>query len=127
MMDAKLIPYYVSRAILSAFMGLILSLGGLPWWVGASLGLATFVLFLWYAHSGRFLVDTSQPLTPLRRDEGGKSLRDKALRWAVVVGVLSFGLISLARLWLPLPSEVGALAVLAGAIAYFGVSWVIQH
>jgi hypothetical protein len=126
-MNARLIPYYLSRAVLSAALGLVLSLGGLPWWAGASLGLATFLLFIWYAHSGRYLVDTSQPLTPLRRDERARNLRDRALRWAVVVGLLSFGLINLAQLWLPLPPEVGALAVLAGVAAYFGVSWAVQR
>ena len=121
-MTRALIPYYVSRAILSALAGLIVTLGGLPWWVGLLTGLLTFGGFLWYAHSGFHLVDTSTPLTPLRRDERGRAIRDRAVVAAVVVGGLVYGVLSLTELALPLLPAAGAWALLAGVITYFVAS-----
>ncbi len=46
--------------------------------------------FLWYAHSGRYLIDPSKPLFPLRRDDRGNAIRDRALAVSVSVGGLSY-------------------------------------
>lgn len=121
-MKRELIPYYISRAILSALLGVFFVVGGQPWWAGLLVGSVTFAGFLWYAHSGFYLIDPSQPLTPLRRDARGMAIRDRAVVIAVVVGGVGFALLTLARLVVPLPPNLGTWALLAGVITYFVVS-----
>jgi len=67
-------------------------------------------------------------LFPLRRDARGKAIRDRAVVWAVVVGGLSYALLSLGSLVFSLTWRAGWLAFLAGVIAYFIVSnWLYVH
>ena len=121
-MKRELVPYYVSRAALSALFGWVFSLGGGRWWPGALMGVLTFAGFVWYAHSGRYLIDPSQPLTPLRRDARGEDIRNRAVVIAVVVGGVAYGALSLLGLAVALPPNVGAWALLGGVATYFAVS-----
>lgn len=120
-MKRELIPYYLSRAVLSAVFGYLVSSGAGPV-LGALLGGLVFCGFLWYAHSGRYLIDTRSPLFPLRRDARGNAIRDRAVVVAVgVAGVMYAALAILARL-LAIPSSIAGLALVAGVVSYFAVS-----
>jgi hypothetical protein len=121
-MKSELIPYYVSRGILSVLIGVVIFGGGSPWWMALLIGILVFAGFLWYAHSGFYLIDTSQPLTPLRRDARGKAVRDRAVVISVVVGAAVYLVLSLAGLVLPFTLLPLSLAVPAAVIAYFVVS-----
>jgi hypothetical protein len=121
-MKSELVPYYVSRGVLSALIGVVILLGGSPWWVALLIGILVFAGFLWYAHSGFYLVDPSQPLTPLRRDARGEAVRDRAVVISVVVGAAVYLALSLAGLALSLTLPPLSLAVPAAVIAYFVVS-----
>jgi hypothetical protein len=121
-LERALLPYYLSRALMSALLGLALALGGGAWWLGALIGALTYAGFLWYAHSGFYLVDTSRPLAPLRRDERGKAIRDRAAVAALAVGGVAFAALSLLGQTVSLPLNAATWALLVGVIAYFVVS-----
>jgi hypothetical protein len=120
-MNNKLIPYYASRGVLAALFGWFFSLSAGPW-IGVLAGALVYAGFLWYAHSGRYVVDTSNPLFPLRRDERAKAIRDRATVTAVGVGALAFLGLSLVAWALRLEYQAGAWAVAAGVATYFVVS-----
>jgi hypothetical protein len=120
-MKTKLIPYYLSRAVLSALLGWFMAYNLTPW-VGVLTGTLTFAGFLWYAHSGRYLIDPSHPLTPLRRDTRGSAIRDRAVVIAVGVAGLVYFALFLLGLVVSLPAGIGAWALIAGVVAYFAVT-----
>src|SRR5574341_1483413 len=95
MIKRELIPYYLTRIILAALLGLWVGLSGASWWMGVLTGALVWAGFLWYAHSGHYLIDPSRPLAPLRRNERGLKIRDRALVSAVSIGGLSFALLSM--------------------------------
>ncbi len=121
-MKKELSLYYITRAGISVLVGVLTSLSGRPLWISLLTGLFTFGLFLWYAHSGYFLIDESTPLTPLRRDARGKVIRDRALLYAVVTGALIYGMIVLVEQTMGIAPEVKNLALLVGITAYFVIS-----
>ncbi len=126
-MRRELIPYYASRAVLSAVLGLIVGLSTSAW-VGVLTGLVACAGFLWYAHSGRYLVDTRSPLFPLRRDDRGRSIRDRAVVIAVAVTGVTFALLSIAARVQPGFDQVGSVAVALGIVSYFVVStWLFSR
>ena len=120
-MNRALIPYYASRALLSALLGYVISsaAGALA---GAILGLVTFLGFLWYAHSGRYLVDTSSPLFPLRRDDRGSAIRDRSVVVAVTIAGLTYAVLSVLSALLQLQAPIGWLAIAVGVVSYFAAS-----
>jgi hypothetical protein len=120
-MKRELIPYYISRAALSALFGLLIGWQS-GWWLGVLTGVVMLAMFVWYAHSGRYLIDPSRPLAPLRRDERGKVIRDRALVAGVVVGGLVVAGLGVAGLVWPLSTNLGSVGMLAGVITYFAVS-----
>ncbi len=120
-MNRQLMPYYVSRAVLSALFGWFFSLNAGPW-LGVLAGLLVYAGFLWYAHSGRYLVETNNPLFPLRRDARARAIRDKATVTAVGVAGLAFLGLSIAAWILGLGHQIGSLALVLGAVTYFVVS-----
>ena len=121
-MKKELMPYYVSRAVLStAFILAFIFLGG-EIWAGISLGVLSFAGFIWYAHSGHFVVDASSPLTPLRRDARGKVIRDRASMAGISVGGMAFFLLYLARNLLEWSVNLDSISLLVGVITYFVVS-----
>jgi hypothetical protein len=120
-MNRALIPYYVSRAILSALFGYVISTGAGAT-LGASMGALTFVGFLWYAHNGRYLIDTSTPLFPLRRDDRGSAIRDRAVVTSVAIAGVTYAALGLLSRGLPIPLSIGWLAIVVGVVSYFVVS-----
>jgi hypothetical protein len=121
-MKKEFLPYYISRAILSAvFSVLVLGLS----WKAAFLGILFFGGFLLYLHSGWFSIDLQHPLTPLRRDIHGQLVQRRALIISVVTGWL-FYLISLpvsGSLGLTFAS--GQVALSVAIIAYFVAQFVL--
>jgi len=81
--------YYVSRAVISAALGVLLALTGLEWWMAALLGAIVFAFFVWAPHSGRYSVHPELGVTALRRDERTQGINDKAARNAFVVTMLA--------------------------------------
>jgi hypothetical protein len=121
-MKRVLIPYYVSRAVLSALLGVVVAYPDRPWWTGLGVGALVFAVFLWYAHSGHYQIDPTTPLTPLRRDERGGAIRDRAVVWAVAAGGILFALLSLAGAVFQTTIAAGSLALLSSVVIYFAVS-----
>lgn len=121
-MKRSLLPYYISRAIVSALLGVIINFGGRPWWVGLLLGTLVFAGFIWNAHSGFYVIDTTRPLMPLRRDARGTAIRDRATVWGVAAGGAMFIALSLAGPLFQITIKAGSLAALSGGIVYFVVT-----
>ncbi len=122
-MMRELLPYYVSRAILAGFVGWLISTGhGL--WVGILMGGILYAGFIWYAHSGWYLIDTTHPLSPLRRDARGNAIRDRAVVISVVVaGLLFVNLRILERVFsFEIPIGIGSIALITGTAMYFVVT-----
>jgi len=110
------IPYYISRAVLSAgFALLVFKLT----WQAAVFGLVMFGLFLLYLHSGWYRIDLSQPLFPLRRDDRGVAIQRKALIAAIVVGLLAYLTLTQFTWAAELAGAGGSLALAAGMMVYF--------
>ena len=120
-MKRELIPYYVSRAFLSALVGLLISSGN-EIWMGVLLGLAVYIGFIWYAHSGRYLIDTTTPLFPLRRDARGMAIRDRAVVISVAIGGLTYFGLSIASQLFPINAHIWSWAFGLGVLAYFAIS-----
>ena len=127
-MQKELVPYYLSRAVISTMFGIIALKSSGLWWLG--LGMALFMLagFIWYANSGRYLIEPSTPLTPLRRDERGNAIRNRALVHAVAVGGVLFAVLSVLNLGLSLSINASTYAILSAILVYFGVSnWLFSR
>jgi len=122
-MKKEYLPYYLSRALLSAaFALLVFKLS----WQAAVLGLVMFGLFLLYLHSGWFCVDLSQPLFPLRRDDRGASIQRKALIFAIFAGALVYLVLSQTPLFSRIQVASGSLALAIAALTYF-ISQFVLH
>jgi hypothetical protein len=121
-MKKELLPYYLSRAVLSGLFAVLIM--GLTW-KAAPLAAILFGLFVLYLHSGWFQVDASHPLTPLHRDERGRQIQRKALIAAVTVGLLIYLSATLAIGFLDLPAVAGPLALSLGVFAYFITQFVL--
>ncbi len=116
-MKTALVPYYVSRALLSAAFSVLLF--GLSWRALASAAIL-LALFLVYLHSGWFAVDTSHPLFPLRRDDRAREAQRKALIAAAIVGGLVYlGYSTLTSAASP------PLAISAAVLVYFGSQFLL--
>lgn len=114
--------YYVTRTALSVVFGGLLVFMGLPWWGALLASLGMWAFFLWAPHSGRYVVRSQNGVTPLRRDERAKAIRDQAARNALVATVLTlsaviiyFGLFAPADVPVPIVS----LVLVLGMLAYF--------
>jgi len=120
-MKHELIPFYISRAILATVLGWGVS-AALNQWIGALLGVLVFAGFIWYAHSGRFLIDSSNPLFPFKRDDRGNAIRDKGVVIAVGVSGLIFALVTVLSLFVSVKVDTASITFGVGAATYFIVS-----
>jgi hypothetical protein len=118
-MKKEFLPFYISRAILSAaFAILVMGVNGMA----VLLAGMFFGLFLLYLHSGWFQVDLRYPFTPLRRDQHGREIQRKALIASVVVGLL----VSLIHPYLAGFTGLslsGNIALMMGIITYFATQF----
>ena len=107
-MKKKFLPYYISRAALSVVFGMLVF--GFSWRALLFAAIA-FLLFLLYLHSGWFQIDQQSPWFPVRRDERAQQVQRKALIAAIVIGLASYALLSLATQWYAIPAISGSLAI----------------
>jgi len=124
-MKKELSLYYISRAALSALMAYIMFHAGWSIWSGVLIGLVLFALFIWYAHSGYFLVDAGKPLMPLKRDARAKVVRDRSLVSAVVIGGVIYAILGMLSQITTLAPEIKNLALVIGVFSYFVISQVM--
>jgi hypothetical protein len=121
-MKREFVPYYLSRAALSAIFGFVVM--GLNW-KALLLAIAMFGLFLLYLHSGWFQVDPSHPLTPIRRDERGRQAQRKALIAAIIVSLLIYLILPKAFALFDLALVTGPFVLLFGILAYFVTQFIL--
>jgi len=88
-MTKNMMPYYLSRTILSVAFGVLLFVTGLSLWKAVLFGGLILALFLWAPHSGRYSVHPEFGITALRRDERTQVINDKAARNAFIVSMLT--------------------------------------
>ena len=94
-MTKNMLPYYLSRTILSAAIGLLLFVTGSTLWTVILISGLILALFLWAPHSGRYSVHPELGVTALRRDERTQVINDKAARNAFIVSMLTVGAIAI--------------------------------
>ena len=121
-MKKEFYPYYLSRAVISA--GFAVLVFGFTW-MAAGFALLLFSLFLLYLHSGWFTVDTSKPLTPLRRDTRAKLIQRKALIAAILVGMGVALVMGLCVGQNAFSAVSGSAAVAAAVVAYFASQFIL--
>lgn len=120
-MKTEYLPYYLSRAILSLLLAVVVF--GLNWMaVGAAVVL--FGLFLLYLHSGWYEIDLNYPFFPLRRDQRGRDVQRMALIAAVCTALLGGLAIKYLAPILELALSQG-LALPLAVLAYFMTQWIL--
>jgi len=123
------IRYLASRAAIVAVLGVAFGLAGLRWWWAALMATAALGFFLVAPRSGRYVVETQSGITPLRRDERARAIRDKATRTSFVLTILGVaGLTLVYGLLLDTPVPVAALGGILGlAVAIYVLSDLCQR
>lgn len=121
-MKKEYLPYYISRAILSSAFGLLVF--GLNW-KALLFAAVALLLFLVYLHSGWFQIESHSPWFPVRRDERGQQVQRKALIAAIVIGVATYTLHSIATQWLAFPAIGGSLAISLAVLSYFLTQFIL--
>ena len=121
-MKREFIPYYLSRAAMSAILAILVM--GFTW-KAALAAVFLFGLFLLYLHSGWFQIDPSHPLTPLRRDERGRHIQRNALIAAISVGLLIYLIASQASHLFGWSLIAGPLALSLSMITYFIAQFIL--
>ncbi|MGZ9235523.1 MAG: hypothetical protein ACXW4E_08365 [Anaerolineales bacterium] len=120
-MKKEFLPFYISRAILSAAFAILVM--GFQW-TAILFAIILFGLFLLYLHSGWFSVDLRYPLTPLRRDDHGQAIQRKALIAALIVGMLVYLICPYLPGFLGFTLS-GNVALSVGIITYFITQFVL--
>jgi len=123
---AKLMPYYLSRALLAALLGWLIATSSGLVWMGIVLGLLVFAGFVYYLHNGRYIVDDGHPFFPLRRDDRAESIRNKALVVSVVVAGLAYFAIFILNRMAASPAIPSSLVLPLGVVVYFVYSMVLD-
>lgn len=121
-MKKEFLPYYISRAILSAAFSILIV--GFSW-KAALLTVVSFGLFLLYLHSGWFSIDLRNPLLPLRRDIHGQLIQRKALIISVVVSLLIYLTSLQLSSYIGLSLISGNVALSIGIITYFIAQFIL--
>lgn len=113
--------YYISRTLIALVFGGLLLAIGLPWWSVVSTIVVMIAFFLWAPKSGRYIVLSKNSIVPLRADEYGQTIRNRAARDAFVVitlviaGTIFYGVIAQANISITLLS----LIIILGWLTYF--------
>jgi len=122
--------YYISRAVISAALGVLLTLSGLEWWMAALLGVIVFAFFVYAPHSGRYSVHPELGVTALRRDERTQVINDKAARNAFVVTMLAIAGMAIyfeAIAAVNVPIAILKWTLVLGVIVYFASDFVLRR
>jgi len=120
-MKTEYLPYYLSRAVLSLLLAVVVF--GVNWVAGAAAAVL-FGLFLLYLHSGWFEIDLNYPFFPLRRDQRGRDVQ----RLALIAAVCTALLVGLAIKYLAPPLGLAlsqGLALPLAVLAYFFTQWIL--
>ena len=80
--------YYISRALISGGLVVLLSLAGLQVWIAAIVGFIVLAFFLWAPLSGRYTVNSKNGALALGLDERTQMIKDQAARNAFVATIL---------------------------------------
>jgi len=119
-----------SRALVSAAIGCLIWAAGGPWWTAVVVGVLSLAFFGWAKRSGRYAVAKGTGIAPLRRDEYGQSLTDRAGRMGFAAMMLAvaglaiyYGIV--AHVNVPVLALVSV--VVLGWIAYFGADLWLRH
>ena len=121
-MKKQFLPYYLSRAILSAVFAILIM--GFTW-KAALLTILFFSFFLLYLHSGWFTIDSENSLFPLRRDTRGRLVQRKALITAIVIALITYFSLFAISTGLGLTLLPGNIALATAIIAYFATQFVL--
>lgn len=128
MFNQRLLPYYMTRALISVLFAFWTATILQTWLGGLIAGVLLFAGFLWYAHSGWYQLDLTTPFFPLRRDERGQAIRNQALVVAVAVGGVVFAVASLLAPSLSLAMSAGTIALISAVGCYFAITcWRFLH
>ncbi len=112
----ELTGYYVSRAVVALVAAALAWTATRSIWVTAATGTLTMAAFVWYAHSGHFVMEPNRPLSPLRRDEREETITYQAATYGFVVVMLALGLLGIAgQIGQPWASAI----ILIGFAVYF--------
>lgn len=122
MIDQRLLPYYVTRALISTLLGFWMATELHTWLGGLLIGALVFIGFLWIAHGGWYQIKPEHPLFPVRRDERGQAIRNQALAAAVAVGGVVFAIASVLTPSLSLAISASTLGVLTALGCYAAVT-----
>jgi len=90
-MRRDLLPYILSRIVLSLAFGGLFYLSGSSVWTAMLITGVLITLFLWAPNSGRYSVHPEYGITALRRDERTQVINDQAARNAFVAVMLLSG------------------------------------
>ncbi len=121
-MNKKYLPYYISRGVLSGAFGILVFGFTLK---AIIFSLVVFGLFLLYLHSGWFQIDQQSPWFPVRRDERAQQVQRKALIAAILIGVISYTLFTMAMQWFAFPAIGSSLAITLAVLAYFLTQFIL--
>jgi hypothetical protein len=115
--------YYSSRALIAAGIGCLIWAAGGPWWIAVVVGVLSLAFFGWAKRSGRYVVAKGGGIAPMRRDEHGQSVTDRAGRTGFTAMMLAVGGLAIyygivAQVNVPVLALVSVVAL--GWAAYFG-------
>lgn len=117
-----MLGYWISRTLLSAVLGLLLYLVGAAWWLAVLVGIAAMGWFAWAPKSGRYAVTATTGEMPMRRDERGELIRDRAARNGFVglmLAAAALGVYAALAGLSDVPSAAVSGLVLLGFLVYF--------
>ncbi|MGD8603069.1 MAG: hypothetical protein PVF49_00715 [Anaerolineales bacterium] len=77
--------YYLTRFIIIALISAMFAWSGMPWWMVGLVFILGAGFFLWAPLSGRYRVIPDANSAPLRMDERGRQVRDRAGRNAFLL------------------------------------------
>jgi hypothetical protein len=107
--------YLLTRILLVALISLILIWSGVPWWIVSVVFVLAAGFFVWAPLSGRYRVVDENHAAPLRMDERGRQVRDRAGRNAfLITQALTLGLFLYGQFQEPQSIQTAAMGTVLG-------------
>jgi hypothetical protein len=107
--------YYLTRFILVALICAIMTWSGLPWWIVSVVFILGAGFFVWAPLSGRYRIVNETHGAPLRMDERGRQVRERAGRNAfLIMQALSLGLFLYGQFQEPPSIPAAAIGIMLG-------------